>query len=118
MDYELEWIKEIPIEQIRKFEDKIIYNCAVYTREFTKSQDAYPYLSGELQKSEVALPIQTINENEYGLGAGIDYAVKVWKYKNANWTNPSTQPQWYYTIYRNNNATIMQQAFSSALKEV
>ena len=118
MEFSLEWIKELPIEQIRQFEDKVVYNCALYTREFTKNANAYPYLTGELMRSEVALPIETLGTQEYGLGGGVSYAKDVWKKTNVKWTNSSTKPQWYYTMWRNNSATILAQAFSSSLKEI
>ena len=38
------WVKELPIKQINKFEDRVVYNVAVFTREYTKGTDAYPYL--------------------------------------------------------------------------
>ena len=43
MNVEIEIIKGLPVEQIQKFEDKTVYNCAVYTREMTKGSNAYPY---------------------------------------------------------------------------
>lgn len=118
MEIDIQILKELPVEQIKKFEDMTIYNIAAITREFTKSSNAYPYLTGELQKSEVALPIQQVDKMNYGLGAGIDYAKKVWNYKNANWTNPSTQPQWYASVLRNNYEVIISNAVQTALKEV
>lgn len=118
MEIDIQVLKELPVEQIKKFEDRTIYNIAAITREFTKSANAYPYLTGELQKSEVALPIQQVDKMNYGLGAGIDYAKKVWNYKNANWTNPSTQPQWYASVLRNNYEVIVNNAVQTALKEV
>jgi len=118
MDIELKWIKELPIEQINKFEDKVVYNTALYTREYTKSSQAYPYLTGELQRSEVSMPIQSTGIKEYGLGAGVDYAVDVWKKTHARWTNPNTLPQWYYSIFKKYGATIVSQAVYSSLKEI
>ena len=100
MKFSLEWIKELPIEQIRQFEDKVVYNCALYTREFTKNANAYPYLTGELMRSEVALPVDKLGNQEYGLRSGVSYAMDVWKKSNVNWTNPSTEPQWYFNVYR------------------
>lgn len=115
---EVEIVKELPVKQIKKFEDKVIYNVAVYTREYTKGANAFPYLTGRLQMSEVAAPIQG-SGMEYSLTAGVDYAVRVWKYgENANWTNPSTQPQWYFSVFKKDGQTIVNQAFNTALKEI
>ena len=118
MEVEIEIVKGIPVEQINKFEDRTIYNVAVFTREFTKSKSAYPYLSGELQRQEVSLPIEGANK-EYGLAGGVKYANKVYTYKDGtNWTNKNTEPQWYHTVFSKNYTTIVNQAVSIALKEV
>lgn len=117
MNVKFEWVKPIPKEQINQFEDRVVYNTAVYTREYTKGSGVYPYLSGELSRSESASPIVG-SHKEYGLTAGVDYALYVWNMKNVNWTNSSTQPQWYYTQFKNNAETIVNQAISSALKEI
>ena len=117
MDIEVIVQKEIPVKDIQKFEQKTIYNTAVYTREYTKSSSAYPYLSGRLQSTEVSLPVLG-SGMEYSLGAGVSYAMSVWNKTNANWTNPSTQPQWYYSIFKKQGATIVSQAVNTALKEI
>lgn len=118
MNYEIEIIKDIPVDQIRKFEDKVVYNVATLTREFTKSAQAFPYLTGRLQQSEVALPIIPLGNKEYGLGTGVDYAMSVWNKKNANWTNPSTRPQWYATTFKISSQVIVNNAIQNSLKEV
>lgn len=118
MEIEIQILQDIPEEQIKLFEDRTIYNVAVFTREFTKGSSAFPYLSGELQRSEVALPIQDLGNKTYGLGAGVDYAKYVWGYNKANWTNPNTEPKWYASVFKNSNATIINNAVQTALKEV
>lgn len=117
MNIEVQIIKDIPKDQIKKFEDRTTYNTAVLTREYTKSANAYPYLTGELRRSEVSSPIVGSN-NSYGLIAGVKYAKRVWNYKNVNWTNASTQPQWYYSVFRQKGASIVNNAVSRALKEI
>lgn len=117
MNVEIKIIKDIPKDQINKFEDKTIYNTAVLTREYTKTANAYPYLTGELRRSEVSSPIVGSNKS-YGLTAGVGYAKYVWDYKNVNWTNSSTQPQWYYSVFRQKGASIVSNAVSRALKEI
>ena len=37
---------------------------------------------------------------------------------DVKWTNPSTQPQWYSTIYRRKEKTIVEMAQERALKEL
>ena len=117
MKVEIEIVKDLPKAQINQFEDKVVYDIALYTREFTKNSNAFPYLTGELMRSEVALPIMGSNKS-YGLGAGVDYAKYVWKMENVNWTNPDTEKQWYYSEFEKHHANIVSMAVSSALKEI
>lgn len=117
MNIEIEFTKELPIEQIKQFGDRVVYNVALGTREETKGLRAYPYLSGELERTEIAEPIMGSNE-EYSLLAGVDYAITVWKMENANWTNPSTEPQWYATVLNKHKETIVSEAVVKALKEI
>lgn len=117
MNVEVKIIRGIPKEQIDKFEDRVVYNTAVLTREFTKSRNTYPYRTGRLRSSEVAVPIIGSNK-EYGLGAGVYYAKYVWDMYNVNWTNPSTKPQWYYGNFREKGASIIAGAVVKAKKEI
>lgn len=117
MDIEVKVIKGIPTEQINKFEDKVVYNTAVLTREYVKSQNGYPYKTGELRRSEVASPIMGSNK-QYELIAGVKYAKRVYNYTNVNWTNPSTVPQWYYNTFRRKGTTILTTAVVKAMKEI
>ena len=117
MNIEVKIIKGIPVEQIDKFEDKVVYNTAVSTREYVKGRNAYPYLTGLLRRSEIAEPVLG-NNKEYSLTAGTDYAPAVWNYNNVKWTNPSTKPQWYYTAFKEKGAQLMAGATVRALKEI
>lgn len=117
MKIQVEIIKGLPIEQIEEFEDKTIYNVAVETREFAKSSKAFPYLTGELERQEIAMQVMG-NNKEYSLGAGIDYATYVYKLAKANWTNPSTQPQWYHSVFARNKEVIMAQSVANALRSL
>jgi hypothetical protein len=117
MDIEVKIIKGIPKEQIEKFEDRVVYNTAIATREYTKSRNAFPYLTGKLRREEVAAPIIGSNK-EYGLTAGVDYAVHVWKMNDVNWTNPNTKPQWYYSNFQEKGYLFLTEAVIKAKKEV
>ena len=117
MSVEIKWVKPIPKTQISAFEDKVVYNLAFYTREYTKGSGAYPYLSGELSRQEAAAPIVG-GHKEYGLTTGTSYDKYVWDMKNVNWTNSSTQPQWYFTKFKNNAEIIVSEAVVKALKEI
>lgn len=110
--------KGLPIEQIDNFVDRVVYNTALITKEETKKQEAYPFRTGLLSKTEFNSQIVGSNK-EYGLIAGVDYAVDVWGYpQNTNWTNPRTQAQWYETVYKNNKEKITDQAVRKALSEL
>ena len=117
MNVEFQWVKPLPIKEIEKFEDRVVYNAAVYTREYTKGTSAYPYLSGELSRQEAKAPIVGSNK-QYGLTAGVDYAKYVWDMKGVKWTNNATKPQWYYTQFKNSAEVIVHQAVNTALKEI
>ena len=109
--------KDIPEKDIAKFEDRVVYYTAVLTREYTKSLNAYPYLSGELSRQEIRSPI-TGKDKTYNLLAGTNYAKRLYSYKNANWTNKSTKPQWYNSVYRQKEKTIIETAEKRAIGEI
>ena len=117
MTIEFKWIKPLPEKQINQFEDRVVYNCAVYTREFTKGTSAFPRLTGTLERAEIASPITGSNKT-YGLSGGVDYAKYVWRMTDVNWTNKATKPQWYYTTFKNQAEKVVSQAVSAALKEI
>lgn len=117
MDIEVKIIKGIPTQQINKFEDRVVYNTAVTTREYVKSRHGYPYKSGELQKSEIASPILGSNKT-YELTSGVGYGKTVYNYTNVNWTNSSTIPQWYYNAFRQKGALLLTNAVIKAKKEI
>ena len=117
MNVEVQIVKDIPKEQIEKFEDRVVYGFAVETREYTKQDKVFPYKSGTLERSEIAAPIVGSKLN-YGLTAGVDYAVAVYKLDNAHWTNSNTKPHWYMTTLKTKEKTIQNNAVASALREV
>lgn len=110
--------KDIPEEQIEELEDRVVYNTAVLTREYTKGMNAYPVRTKELMQQEVRSPIPKLGNNKYGLLRGTDYAPYVYKMTNVRWTNKATIPQWYSTIYRRKQKTIVDTATERALKEI
>ena len=110
--------KDIPEEQIKQFEDRLVYFTAILTREYTKGERAYPYKKGNLYREEVSAPVKKIDNASYGLVAGVDYAKYVYKMTDVKWTNTSTQPQWYSTIYRQREKIIIETAQERALKEL
>lgn len=115
---EVKITKDIPTDQISDFEDKVVYNAAVLTREYTKNMGAYPHLTGELERQEVKAPIKRLEKGSYALLDGVDYAKYVWKMNDVNWTNQNTEPQWYKTIYSRKHKTIIDTAQQRALGEL
>ena len=110
-------VKDIPEQEIETFEDRVVYYTAFQTRGYTISANAFPYLSGELQRQEMASQI-TGGKGQYNLLAGVDYAKQVWKMTNVNWTNTSTIPQWYANVYKRHQKTIVDGAMSKAMREL
>lgn len=117
MKLEAEIIKDIPEKQIKIYQDKVVYYTAVETREYTKGMGAYPRLTGELERTEVASPITGGNAT-YNLLAGVRYAKYVWNYNNAKWTNAKTVPQWYKNIYKKYHNRILHTAKTRASQEI
>lgn len=115
MNVEIEIVKGIPVEQIEQFEDRVVYNTAVLTREETKSLNAFPQLSGTLMREELAQQIIGSNK-EYGLGSGTSYAKRVYNYENVNWTNKATIPHWYFGVFNKNGDMILSNAIGRSLK--
>lgn len=117
MEISIKILKDLPVKQIERFEDRVVYNTAKATRDFTSRSNAYPYRTGKLRSSESHAPIVGSNK-EYGLVSGTNYAVYVWNMKNVNWTNPSTVPMWYYNQFRSKGALLVLNAVMKSLKEV
>lgn len=118
MNIEFEIIKDIPVQQISKFENQTIKNVATLTRDMTKSKEAFPYLTGELEEAESSSNPIDLGNLEYGLSAGVEYAFDVWKYKDVHWTNDNTEEQWYHSIYKKHTGTIVQTAIITALRSI
>lgn len=116
MKVEIE-IKGIPSKQIERFEDRVVYNSAVLTREETKSLNAFPVRTGDLMRQEIAQQIIG-NNKEYGLGSGVDYAPRVYKYENVKWTNKTTLPHWYYSVFNKKGDIILNNSVQRALMEI
>lgn len=117
MNVEIEIIKELPKKQMETFEDKVVYNVALMTRNTTKENKFYPHLTGELERQEIASPISGSNMT-YSLLSGVDYAKYVWKMTDVKWTNPQTQPQWYYNAFNKQKEILVSGAVVKALKEI
>lgn len=117
MNIQVKIVKDIPEKDIAKFEDRTVYFTAVLTREYTKSLNAYPYLSGELSRQEIRSPI-TGKDGTYNLLAGTNYAKKVYNMRKADWTNKATIPQWYHNVYRRKEKTIIDNAQKRAIGEI
>lgn len=118
MDVRVEILKDIPKEQIKRYEDKVVYNAAVLTREYTKDMRAYPHLSGELEEQELKLKPSKEGHAIYSLLDGTTYAKYVYDMTGVHWTRKSTIPQWYENVYRKKENTIISSAQSKALREI
>lgn len=112
--------KEIPIAQIKNWEDKVVYGIARKTLDFTNSGEHFPYLTGELARASMNEGVVTLGKSNYGLGArGVEYAPRVWTYgEGTNWTNKNTLPQWYMSVFEKYKNEILEDAIKSANSEV
>ena len=116
---EVDAIKNLPVEQLRKWQDKVVYGMARVTLDITNSAHYFPYLTGALNQGSMAMGVQGAN-GEYWIGAtGVSYAPIVWKYgTDTNWTNPSTLPQWYTSTFSGHKTEIVQLAIKNAESEL
>ena len=109
--------KQLPVKELDNYVDKVVYNTARITLDYTNSKQRFPYRTGELKRASMAEGVVGEGNKTYHLGAqGVDYAPIVWNYpQSTNWTNPNTFAQWYVTEYKNEKETITQQAINNAL---
>lgn len=113
--FDVSWIKEIPRQELKGFEDEVVYRVARMTLDFTIPH--IPYLTGRLKNSSLAFGVQGENK-VYRLGAGVPYAKAVWNYdqETTNWTNPRSYSQWFFTEYNNKKETILGNAITMSYK--
>lgn len=116
---QVEILKDIPTEQIKRWEDKVVYSLARATLDFTNSAHYFPYRTGALNQGSMAMGVQGSN-GTYGIGAqGVSYAPRVWEMgSNTNWTNPSTLPQWYVSAFDKHKTELVQLALKNAESEL
>jgi hypothetical protein len=115
----VEIVKDLPVEQIKKWEDKVVYGLARATLDFTNSAHYFPYKTGALNQGSMAMGVRGSNAT-YELGAvGVSYAPRVWKMgDNTNWTNPNTLPQWYIGAFSKHSTELVQIALKNAESEL
>lgn len=112
--------RELPIKELDRYTDLVVYNVARITLDYTNSKQRFPYLTGELNRASMAEGVVSEGNKTYHLGAsGVDYAPDVWEYpQKTNWTNPNTYAQWYLTEYQNEKEIITSLAVNNAMKLV
>ena len=116
---QIEIVKDLPVEQIKRWEDKVVYGLARATLDFTNSAHYFPYKTGALNQGSMAMGVRGSNAT-YELGAvGVSYAPRVWKMgDNTNWTNPNTLPQWYISAFSKHSTELVQLALKNAESEL
>lgn len=116
----LQVVRPMPVKEIAKYEDKVVYGIARGVLDRTNYLRHFPYLTGKLQRASMAEGVVEETKGVYHLGAkGVEYAPKVWKYGNdTNWTNKRTLPQWYNAVYNKYREQINQDALNNAIREI
>lgn len=111
--------RDLPIDQLKKWQDKVIYSMARATLDFTNSANHFPYRTGELNRASMAQGVEG-NNGTYFLGArGVNYAPRVWEYgPNTNWTNSKTLPQWYTSVFSKYKNEIVNLAIKNSESEL
>ena len=118
---EIKIIEDLPVEKINRYADMVVYGVARGVLDYTLSENRFPYLTGNLQRSAIAEGVRQESDKVYYLGAdGADYAEDVWNYpqETTNWTNPDTYAKWYVTVYQNKKEVVTQQAIDNAIRSV
>ena len=111
--------KDLPIQKLKQWQDKVVYGIARATLDFTSSGQHFPYLTGELSRSSMAQGVVGSNSTYYIGAQGVSYAPAVWKYgEGTNWTNPNTIPQWYMGVFGKYKSEILQNAIKNAESEL
>lgn len=120
IDVEVEIIEDIPVAKIKEYMDLVVFGVARGTIDYTLSDNRFPYLTGNLQRSSMAEGVRKEGQYSYYVGAeGADYAEYVWEFpQNVNWTNPDTYAKWYVTEYKEKKELITQNAINNAIRSV
>ena len=109
MDVQFIVQKPLNVAGVERFMDGVVKNTARVTLNMTSGY--FPRLKGDLERGSYAFDVQG-GHATYSLGTTVDYGKYVWKMKDVHWTNPSTEPQWYSTIFKNHKEGIISQAIN------
>lgn len=104
-------IKPIDNKGIKNFMEKTVRNSASVTLNMTTGR--FPRRTGKLEAGSYALGVKG-SGTTYTLGTTARYGKYVWGMSGVRWTNPSTLPQWYYRVFKNNKEMIISQAVRNA----
>ena len=112
--------RDLPVGQLKKWQNKVVYGIARATLDFTDSKHHFPYRTGELNRASIAQGVVEEVPGTYYLGArGVNYAPRVWEYGDkTNWTNPNTLPQWYEGVFDRYKPEIIEVALKNAESEL
>lgn len=101
--------KPLNVAGVERFMDGVVKNTARVTLDMTAG--SFPVRTGDLECGSSAFGVQG-GHATYSLGTTVNYGKYVWKMNNVHWTNPSTLPKWYYTVFRNHAESIISQAIN------
>lgn len=113
---DIDFPKDLVINEIDTYTDNLIYNVARITFDFTIDKKRVPYLSGNLQKATEGYGVEGGNKEYYlGVDDTVDYAQYVWDMpQKTHWTRKTTYAKWFKTEYKNEKELIMQKATENA----
>ena len=109
MDVQFIVQKPLNVAGVERFMDGVVKNTARVTLNMTSGY--FPRLKGDLERGSYAFGVQG-GHATYSLGTTVYYGKYVWKMKDVHWTNPSTLPQWYSTVFKNHREGIISQAIN------
>lgn len=106
----LEWNKPI-LRGLNLIGDKGMYLIARETLDRTYSSEIMPWRTGKMANSAMSGGVKGSNGNYY-IGNYTEYASRVWKMENVQWTNPKSENQWFMRILQRNQASIVDNALN------
>ena len=122
IDVSIEIKRDLPKDQLKKWQDKVIYSMAREVLDFTDSKSHFPRRTGDLQITSKAVGVLKLGNASYGLDYDHDkvpYAIRVWNMGDGtHWTNDNTLPQWYASVFDKYKTEIVQLAIKNSESEL
>lgn len=105
----LKWNEKIKIK-LQNAPEKIMYQIARQTLDYTGSNKVTAYKSGKTEQSMYSHGVEGNFQDGFYIGNFTDYAMYVYPKSNVTWTNPNTQTRWFEYIWKKYGSSIVDNA--------